>query len=80
MDFLDKFHSQHDIIFFDIELPNITGMEAAQRLRQQDLDVKLVFVTNMAQYAIRGYAGDAMDYVLKAVSYFDFSQRMSRDI
>ena len=43
-------------------------MEAAQRLRQQDLDVKLVFVTNMAQYAIQGYTVAAFDYILKPVT------------
>ena len=38
------------------------------------------FITNMAQYAIRGYAVDALDYVLKPVSYFAFSQRLNRAI
>ena len=40
----------------------------------------IIFITNMAQYAIRGYAVDALDYVLKPVSYFAFSQRLSRAI
>ena len=39
--------------------------ETAQRIRELDDDVLLIFITNMAQYAIRGYAVDAMDYVLK---------------
>ena len=40
----------------------------------------IIFITNMAQYAIRGYAVDALDYVLKPVSYFAFSQRLNRAI
>ena len=44
------------------------------------MEVVIIFITNMAQYAIRGYAVDALDYVLKPVSYFAFSQRLSRAI
>ena len=67
-----------DIIFLDIEMPELGGMDAAERIRTVDPDVVLVFVTNMAQYAIKGYEVDALDYVLKPVSYFAFSQRMQR--
>ena len=38
----------------------------------------LVFVTNMAQYAIRGYEVDALDFVLKPVSYYQFSTKLER--
>ena len=38
------------------------------------------FQEYLAQYAIRGYAVDALDYVLKPVSYFAFSQRLDRAI
>ena len=40
----------------------------------------LVFVTNMAQYAIRGYEVDALDYVLKPVNYYQFCTKLSRAI
>ena len=43
-----------DIILLDIEMPGLNGMEAAEQLRSRDEDVVLMFVTNMAQYAIRG--------------------------
>ena len=57
-----------DIIFLDIETPELGGMDAAERIRTVDPDVVLVFVTNMAQYAIRGYEVDALDFVLKPVN------------
>ena len=47
--------SRFDIILLDIEMPGMNCMEAAHKLRAADADVVLVFVTNMAQYAIRGY-------------------------
>jgi len=78
LDFLERFHSQYDIVFLDIELPNITGMEAARRLRSQDPDVTLVFVTNMQQYAVQGYEVAAFDYILKPVTYYAFSLKLRR--
>ena len=56
------------------------GMTAAEEIRKVDPEVVIIFITNMAQYAIRGYAVDALDYVLKPVSYFAFSQRLERAI
>ena len=62
----------YDIIFLDVEMPRLGGFGAAERIRAVDPDVVLVFVTNMAQYAIKGYEVDALDYVLKPVSYGAF--------
>ena len=69
-----------DIIFLDIEMPELGGMDAAERIRTVDPDVVLVFVTNMAQYAIKGYAVGALDYVLKPVPYFAFSQQLQKAV
>ena len=73
-------YHKFDILLMDIEMPHLNGMEAAQKIRGLDKEVVIVFITNMAQYAIRGYAVDALDYVLKPVSYFAFSQRLNRAI
>ena len=67
-----------DLIFLDIEMPELGGMDAAERIRTVDPDVVLVFVTNMAQYAIRGYEVDALDFVLKPVNYYQFSTKLAR--
>ena len=74
----ERYQPGYDIIFLDVEMPRLGGFGAAERIRAVDPDVVLVFVTNMAQYAIKGYEVDALDYVLKPVSYFAFSQRMQR--
>lgn len=58
-----------DIIFMDIMLPNLSGMEAAARLRKFNKWSTLIFVTTMAQFAIRGYEVDAFDYIVKPVTY-----------
>lgn len=67
-----------DLIFLDIEMPGINGMEAAQLLRERDEATPLIFVTNLAQYAVRGYEVDALDFMVKPVAYPDFAARMDR--
>lgn len=75
---VEPYRPGFDIIFLDIEMPTLGGMPTAERIRRQDPDVVLVFVTNMAQYAIRGYEVDALDFVLKPVSYYQFSTKLER--
>ena len=65
--FLSDYHYDYDIIFMDIDLPGLDGMSAAQRLREIDQQVILIFVTRMAQYAVKGYEVNAMDYLIKPV-------------
>lgn len=67
-----------DIYFLDIGLPGINGMEAAQIIRQTDEATPIVFVTDLAQYAVRGYSVDALDFMLKPVRYEGFALRMGR--
>lgn len=75
---LEEYRPIYDIIFMDIEMKRLDGMETAHRLRAMDDAALIVFVTNTAQYAISGYSVGALDYVLKPVSYFSFSQRMQK--
>ena len=77
---VEKYQSQYDIILMDIEMKFMDGMSAAEEIRKIDTEVVIIFITNMTQYAIRGYAVDALDYVLKPVSYFALSQRLNRAI
>ena len=51
---------------------------AADHIRKMDPEVVIVFVTNLAQYAIQGYSVNALDYILKPLNYFSFSQRLTR--
>ena len=64
---VEDYRPVYDIIFLDVEMLHLDGMETARRIRELDSDVLLIFITNMAQYAIKGYAVGALDYILKPV-------------
>ena len=59
-------------------LKNIRALLAAAGAGIENVVKTTVFITNMAQYAIRGYAVGALDYVLKPVPYFAFSQQLQK--
>lgn len=75
-----EYTPEYDIILLDIDMPEMDGMKTAECIRAQDSDVVLMFITNMAQYAIHGYAVGALDFVLKPIDYYIFSVRFSRAI
>lgn len=76
--FLSEYRPNFDIVFMDIELPGMDGMEAARRLRLMDESVALIFVTNMANFAVKGYEVDALDFIVKPVIYYSFSLKLLR--
>ena len=77
-DLVEKYHGDFDILIMDIELKFMDGMTAAQHIRKMDSNVIIIFVTNMPQFALKGYQVDALDYVLKPISYYACSQRLER--
>ncbi len=77
---LDNYTKTFDILIFDVDMPGISGIETAKKIREQDQNVTIIFITNMAQYAINGYEVDAVDYIIKPISYYDFSMKFHRTV
>lgn len=75
-----SYKAQFDIILMDIQMKFVDGMTAAKEIREMDSEVIIIFITNASQYAIRGYEVGALDYILKPVSYFVFSQKLTRAV
>lgn len=75
---LESYEPLYDMILMDIDMPGINGMDAADQIRQTDQDVVIVFITNIASFAIRGYEVGAMDFVVKPITYYNFSTRLAR--
>ncbi|MFA6829299.1 MAG: LytTR family DNA-binding domain-containing protein [Bacilli bacterium] len=80
LEFLKRDSHEFDLVFLDIEMPEMNGMDVAKKIRETNENVALIFITNIAQYAIKGYEVEAMDYIIKPVSYYDFALKIERVI
>ena len=77
-DFLEDYKSVYAVVFTDIQMPKLNGMDAAVELRKRDKTVSIIFITNLVQHAQRGYEVDAVSFLVKPVSYYDFSMKFKK--
>lgn len=64
-----------DLLFLDIQMPELNGLEFSKMV---DPHTRIVFTTAFGQYAIDGYRVNALDYLLKPISYVDFLQAANK--
>lgn len=64
-----------DLLFLDIQMPELTGLELSEMLRS---DTRIIFTTAFQQYAVDSYKVNALDYLLKPVSYPDFLKAVDK--
>lgn len=67
-----------DVVFLDIEMPEMNGLELASRLIEQDDELMVVFVTGYNQYALEAFKVNALDYILKPVNPNTIQKCISR--
>lgn len=77
---VNQYSGTFDILLMDIQMKFMDGMSAAEEIRKMDQKVIIIFITNMTGCAIRGYEVGALDYIVKPVEYFSFSQKLKRAI
>jgi two-component SAPR family response regulator len=69
---------QPDVLFLDIEMPELSGLEIAERVYADKLDMEVVFITAHNQYAIDAFRVNALDYLLKPVREEDLERSLER--
>lgn len=74
--FLDGYKNEYDLVLMDIKMPYLDGMTAASKMRELDKTVALIFVTDLAQFAIKGYEVKASDFIVKPIKYYGFKMRV----
>ncbi len=66
--FLQAFQKHpYDLVFLDIEMPEIDGISLARKLRELNRDVPIVFLTSHIEYALEGYEVNALRYLTKPI-------------
>ncbi len=63
------------ILFLDIQMPELNGLELSKIIKDK---TKIVFTTAFQQYALDGFKVNALDYLLKPISYADFLQAANK--
>lgn len=76
--FLKNYKKEYSVVLMDINLPGMNGMECVKKLREIDDTVLVIFVTNLSQFAVDGYEVKAFDFVVKPISYYNFSLKLKR--
>ena len=69
MDLLDSMKSNsYDLLFLDVLMPGINGIEAAREIREFDQEIKIIFLTSSSEFAVESYSVEAHYYLLKPAS------------
>ena len=77
-EFLDHCSMDYDLIFLDVELPDMSGDNVAAKIRQYDERVYLVFISRHVNYISIGYKHEARNYLLKPLKYFHIRDEIGR--
>ena len=67
-----------DILYLDIDMPQMSGMELAEKIRETDAELILIFCTNLQQFALNGYNVSALGFLVKPVQWYSFHLYLDR--
>lgn len=73
MEMLDK--AEVDLMFLDIQMPGLSGLDFSRSLQDGP---RIIFTTAFEQYALEGFKVDALDYLLKPISYPEFLNAVNK--
>lgn len=64
---VENYSCNYDILFLDIKMPGIDGIQAAEKIRRKDKKVIIIFLTSLIQHALDGYKVHAANYIIKPI-------------
>ena len=78
MELIEKYDTTIDLIFLDIQMRLVNGLRAAERVRQMDEKVGIIFLTTLTQYGLEGYKYQATNYIIKPIRYARLKEEMKQ--
>lgn len=67
-----------DVVFLDIEMPNMNGIELAKQILTKNRNVQIVFVSAYERYALRAFEVDSVNFILKPICEAVFNVTVKR--
>ena len=78
LELMEHYDKTIDLIFLDIQMKGMDGLKAAEKIRQQDEEVGIIFLTSLKQYALEGYKYRAVNYIVKPMKYIRLKVELDR--
>jgi Response regulator of the LytR/AlgR family len=76
MELIEGYDTTIDLIFLDIQMKLVNGLRTAERIRQMDEKVGIIFLTTLTQCALEGYKYQATNYIIKPMKYVRLKAEM----
>ena len=80
LDLIEKYDPSFDLIFLDIQMKMVDGLRAAEKIREKDESIGIIFLTTLAQYGLEGYKYQAANYIIKPLQYGRLKAELDRFI
>ena len=77
-EFLKGYRTIWSVVFMDIQLGDMNGMDASIALRKLDKAVSIIFITSMVQFAQKGYEVNAISFLVKPINYYDLQLKLKK--
>lgn len=78
LELIERYDPTIDLIFLDIQMRLVNGLQAAEQIRRMDEGVGIIFLTTLVQYGLEGYRYQAVNYILKPMKYVRLKAEMDQ--